>query len=53
MGETPVGQGPVHITLHMGPQLTKPVPQEVTEALLSAQITATAGSGADSSSPSI
>ncbi|MFC7310404.1 hypothetical protein ACFQVC_40110 [Streptomyces monticola] len=43
MAELPVGRGPVHITLHMGPQLAKPVPAEVAEALLSAQITATAG----------
>ncbi|MER5615054.1 hypothetical protein [Streptomyces sp. NPDC002215] len=43
MSEQPVGKGPVHITLHMGTQLTRPVPQEVAEALLSAQITATAG----------
>ncbi|RVU28515.1 hypothetical protein EOT10_01100 [Streptomyces antnestii] len=43
MSEQSVGKGPIHITLHMGPQLAKPVPQEVTEALLSAQITATAG----------
>lgn len=43
MSEQPVGQGPVHITLLMGPKLARPVPAEVTEALLSAQITATAG----------
>ncbi|MEU0643747.1 hypothetical protein [Streptomyces umbrinus] len=43
MSELPVGRGPVHITLQMGPKLTRPVPAEVTEALLSAQITATAG----------
>ena len=43
MSEQPVMQGPVHITLLMGPKLVKPVPAEVTEALLSAQITATAG----------
>ncbi|MGW7366514.1 hypothetical protein ACWGI8_24525 [Streptomyces sp. NPDC054841] len=41
--ETPVGNGPVHLTLHMGPRLTRPVPAEVAEALLSAQITMTAG----------
>ncbi|GHH47634.1 hypothetical protein FHS35_005562 [Streptomyces umbrinus] len=43
MSELPVGQGPVHVTLQMGPKLTRPVPAEVAEALLSAQITATAG----------
>ncbi|MEU6657789.1 hypothetical protein [Streptomyces sp. NPDC046821] len=43
MSEQPVGKGPVHITLLMGPKLARPVPAEVTEALLSAQITATAG----------
>ncbi|MEV3988543.1 hypothetical protein AB0J57_06510 [Streptomyces sp. NPDC049837] len=41
--ETPVGGGPVRLTLHMGPRLTRPVPAEVAEALLSAQITMTAG----------
>ncbi|MFF8846587.1 hypothetical protein ACF08N_28380 [Streptomyces sp. NPDC015127] len=43
MSEQPVGQGPIHITLQTGPRLTRPVPPEVMEALLSAQITATAG----------
>jgi hypothetical protein len=43
MSEQPVGQGPIHITLQTGPRLTRPVPPEVVEALLSAQITATAG----------
>ncbi|MEU0369583.1 hypothetical protein ABZ070_04835 [Streptomyces sp. NPDC006283] len=43
MPDQPVGRGPVHVTLHMGPRLTRPVPPEVTEALLSAQITTTAG----------
>ncbi|MFI2367902.1 hypothetical protein [Streptomyces sp. NPDC018833] len=43
MSEQPVGQGPIHITLETGPRLTRPVPPEVMEALLSAQITATAG----------
>lgn len=43
MADEPIGSGPVHLTLHMGPQLTRPVPAEVTEALLSAQITVTAG----------
>jgi hypothetical protein len=41
--EPPVGAGPVHMTLHMGPKLPRPVPAEVMEALLSAQITVTAG----------
>ncbi|GHH10949.1 hypothetical protein GCM10018780_48040 [Streptomyces lanatus] len=41
--ELPVGPGPVHMSLQMGPRLTRPVPAEVMEALLSAQITATAG----------
>lgn len=41
--DAPIGAGPVHLTLHMGPKLTKPVPPEVTEALLFAQITVTAG----------
>ncbi|MFJ8074336.1 hypothetical protein ACIQ7Q_10455 [Streptomyces sp. NPDC096176] len=43
MPDQPVGRGPIHVTLHMGPQLTRPVPPEVTEALLSAQVTTTAG----------
>ncbi|WP_189932105.1 hypothetical protein [Streptomyces sulfonofaciens] len=43
MAEEPVGRGPIHIQMHMGPQLVTPVPQEVTEALLTAQITSTAG----------
>ncbi|MEE1803294.1 hypothetical protein ACIQVO_06160 [Streptomyces sp. NPDC101062] len=43
MADEPVGNGPVHLTLHMGPKLTRPVPAEVGEALLSAQITTTAG----------
>ncbi|MFJ7995786.1 hypothetical protein ACIQ7D_01195 [Streptomyces sp. NPDC096310] len=43
MADEPVGNGPVHLTLHMGPKLTRPVPAEVSEALLSAQITTTAG----------
>ena len=38
-----VGGGPIHLTLHMGPKLTRPVPRAVSEALLSAQITSTAG----------
>ncbi|MBT2388876.1 hypothetical protein J7E87_05430 [Streptomyces sp. ISL-1] len=43
MADEPIGNGPVHLTLRMGPKLTRPVPSEVTEALLSAQITMTAG----------
>ncbi|MGH3310058.1 MAG: hypothetical protein ACRDP3_05665 [Streptomyces sp.] len=41
--DDPIGSGPIHLTLRMGPKLTRPVPPEVTEALLSAQITSTAG----------
>ncbi|WP_151769748.1 hypothetical protein [Streptomyces abyssomicinicus] len=43
MFDLPVREGPVHIKLLMGPRLVRPVPAEVAEALLSAQITATAG----------
>ncbi|MBL1116961.1 hypothetical protein JK364_31945 [Streptomyces sp. 110] len=43
MADEPVGQGPIHLELRMGPKLTRAVPPEVTEALLSAQITTTAG----------
>ncbi|MER6996213.1 hypothetical protein [Streptomyces sp. NPDC000410] len=43
MADEPIGAGPVHLTLRMGPHLTRTVPAEVTEALLSAQITSTAG----------
>ncbi|HCA85870.1 MAG TPA: hypothetical protein DEQ61_10450 [Streptomyces sp.] len=43
MAEEPIGGGPVHLSLRMGPNLTRPVPAEVSEALLSAQITSTAG----------
>ncbi|MFE2181951.1 hypothetical protein [Streptomyces sp. NPDC059455] len=43
MADEPVGQGPIHLELRMGPKLTRPVPPEVTAALLSAQITTTAG----------
>ncbi|GAA3636055.1 hypothetical protein ACG5V6_09440 [Streptomyces chitinivorans] len=38
-----VGGGPIHLTLSMGPHLARPVPRAVSEALLSAQITSTAG----------
>ncbi|WP_020672143.1 hypothetical protein [Amycolatopsis nigrescens] len=34
---------PIHLTLLMGPQIVAPVPQPVTDALLSAQVTVTAG----------
>lgn len=43
MPDEPIGRGPVHLTLHMGPKLVRPVPAEVAEAMLSAQITMTAG----------
>ncbi len=43
MADEPIGSGPVHLTLHMGPKLTRSVPAEVGEALLSAQITTTSG----------
>ncbi|MFF0623136.1 hypothetical protein [Streptomyces sp. NPDC004296] len=42
-GDDPVGRGPIHVSLYMGPKLARLVPQEVVEALLSAQITSTAG----------
>jgi hypothetical protein len=35
--------GPIRLTLLMGPQIVAPVSQEVTDALLSAQVTVTAG----------
>ena len=43
MADEPIGTGPVHLTLLMGPKLARPVPNEVAEALLTAQITLTAG----------
>ncbi|MFI7101151.1 hypothetical protein ACIBK8_17475 [Streptomyces sp. NPDC050161] len=43
MADEAVGRGPIHLTLYMGPKLARPVPAGVTEALLSAQITSTAG----------
>ncbi|TDC88604.1 hypothetical protein E1161_23515 [Saccharopolyspora aridisoli] len=43
MSEIPIGRGPVHLNLLMGPKLARPVPGEVMQALLSAQITSTAG----------
>ncbi|MFB6571591.1 hypothetical protein [Streptomyces noursei] len=42
-GDEPIGRGPLHVSLYMGPKLARLVPQEVVEALLSAQITSTAG----------
>ncbi|MGG2458225.1 hypothetical protein ACO0M4_00065 [Streptomyces sp. RGM 3693] len=42
-GDEPVGRGPIHVSLYMGPKLARLVPQDVVEALLSAQITSTAG----------
>lgn len=35
--------GPIHLTLLMGQQIVSPTPQPVTDALLSAQVTVTAG----------
>jgi hypothetical protein len=35
--------GPIHLTLLMGRQIVSPAPQPVTDALLSAQVTVTAG----------
>lgn len=43
MADEPIGAGPVRLTVQMGPKLARPVPAEVSEALLSAQITLTAG----------
>ncbi|MGP3999970.1 hypothetical protein [Streptomyces sp. 8N706] len=43
MADQPVRSGPVHLTLHMGPKIARPVPQEVTDALLSAQVTMASG----------
>ncbi|MFI2211448.1 hypothetical protein [Streptomyces sp. NPDC020141] len=43
MGEEAVGGGPIHLLLRMGSGLPRPVPRAVGEALLSAQITSTAG----------
>lgn len=43
MADESVGGGPIHLTLRMGPHLTRPVPQAVSEALLSVQITSAAG----------
>lgn len=43
MRDTPIGRGPVHLTLLMGRKLARAASQEVTDALLSAQVTMTAG----------
>jgi hypothetical protein len=43
LADEPFGRGPLHLNLSMGRDLTRPVPAEVGAALLSAQITATAG----------
>ena len=43
MADEPFGRGPLHLNLSLGRDLPRPVPAEVGEALLSAQITATAG----------
>ena len=42
MDDEPIGSGSIHLSLYMGPKLTQPVPAEVMEALLYAQITSTA-----------
>ncbi|TDC77266.1 hypothetical protein [Streptomyces hainanensis] len=41
--DEPVRRGPIHLTLRMGAQIARPVPREVTDALLSAQVTMSAG----------
>lgn len=43
MADEPIGTAPLHLNLLMGPELPRPAPAEVAAALLSAQITATAG----------
>ncbi|MEU1372442.1 hypothetical protein ABZ442_02105 [Streptomyces triculaminicus] len=43
MADTPVTTGPIHLTLMMGPRIPVPVPQPVTDALLSAQVTVASG----------
>ncbi|MFC7534564.1 hypothetical protein [Actinoplanes sp. GCM10030250] len=43
MAEQPFGRGPLYLNLSMGRELARPIPAEVSDALLSAQITATAG----------
>lgn len=43
MADEPIGRDPLHLNVHMGAELAQPVPADVAAALLSAQITATAG----------
>ncbi|GGO94881.1 hypothetical protein [Wenjunlia tyrosinilytica] len=43
MLEAPITTGPVHLTLLMGPRIPVPVPRQVTDALLSAQVTVASG----------
>lgn len=43
MADEPIGTAPLHLNLLMGGEIARPVPAEVGAALLSAQITATAG----------
>lgn len=42
-GDRPITTGPIRLTLMMGPQIAVPVQQEVTDALLSAQVTVASG----------
>src|SRR5215470_9738107 len=43
MADDPIGRDALHLNLLMGNELARPVPADVAAALLSAQITATAG----------
>ncbi|MFI1255249.1 hypothetical protein ACH4U6_15850 [Streptomyces netropsis] len=43
MADAPVTTGPIRLTLMMGPRIPVPVPQPVTDALLSAQVTVASG----------
>jgi hypothetical protein len=43
MADEPIGRDPLHLNIHMGDEMARPVPADVAAALLSAQITATAG----------
>lgn len=43
MADEPIGTAPVRLTILIGPKIARPVPAEVSEALLTAQITLTAG----------
>jgi hypothetical protein len=43
MADGPITTGPIRLTLMMGPQIAVPVPQQVTDALLSAQVTVASG----------